>query len=238
MNHLRIKVCPQPGHCPGLYIPTNVPPDHPEFGQSLPCACTRRRQATDLLRALPAGLRHMTFDAFQPADAAARGALDLVREFASDPWRDKYFLTLVGPNQRGKTHLAAALVNTLLVSGEPAFFENVPALLDQLRGGYGDDKFYAVFLRVKTAAVLVLDDLGAEQQGGGGGEYGVTWAQDKLYQIVDHRVVHRLPTLVTTNLTRAQLPDRLATRLWNGRYAIVKAVSGVSVETNRSAARP
>ena len=32
---LRIKVCPQPGSCPGLYIPTNVPPERGLIGRAI-----------------------------------------------------------------------------------------------------------------------------------------------------------------------------------------------------------
>ena len=46
MKPLRILSCPEPDHCAGYYIATNAPPDHPQAGQLLPCACTRRTQAS------------------------------------------------------------------------------------------------------------------------------------------------------------------------------------------------
>ena len=49
-----------------------------------------------------------------------------------------------------------------------------------------------------------------------------------MYQIVDQRVLHELPTIITTNLTRKMLSPRIAARLWNGRYAIVVAIAGAS----------
>ncbi|MBI5566057.1 MAG: ATP-binding protein [Chloroflexi bacterium] len=62
--------------------------------------------------------------------------------------------------QQGKTHLAMAILQALLARGEPAYFENIPALLDRLRGGYDDGQFWHTFDRAKHAPVLVLDDLG------------------------------------------------------------------------------
>ncbi len=150
-------------------------------------------------------------------------------------------MTLIGPNQQGKTHLAMAILQALLDRGEPAYFENVPTLLDRLRGGYDDGQFWRTFDRAKRAPVLVLDDLGAEYGGRSDDPNGVTWAGDKLYQIIDQRMLRELPTIITTNLTRKMLPPRIAARLWNGRYAIVVAIAGtpdrtgVAAETRRSA---
>ena len=224
MKPLRIEVCPNQGHCPGLYLAYHVPKDHPLYGKAVPCACTRQADAERLKRALPSVQQGMTFERFQVSTANQK-ALMAARRFAEDPWGDKPLLTFTGHNQQGKTHLAVAIVNALLTRGEPALVENVPALLDQLRAGYADDEFSARLVRVKDAPVLVLDDLGAEGQSGAGGAYAATWAQDKLYQIIDHRVVQQLPTIVTTNLTRDQLPERVAARLWNARQAVVVAIT-------------
>ncbi len=154
-----------------------------------------------------------------------RAAYDSARQFAADPWTAKYVLTLIDLNQRGKTHLALAIVNALLERGEPAYFENVPVLLDELRGGYEDGGFWQSFDRAKTAPVLVLDDLGAESVGTSRDAASPSWAQDKLYQIVDHRVRYELPTICTTNLTRKLIAPRIAARLWNERYASVRAIA-------------
>jgi len=225
MKPVWIEACPQPGHCPGVYVATQLPADHPQFGKSVPCVCARQAQAAKLQRALPPLLRGMTFERFE-VDDVSRKASQMAQKFAADPWQARPFLTLMGLSQRGKTHLALSIANALLARGEPVYVENVPVLLDQLRGGYEDGRFAATFVRVKSAPILVLDDLGAEGQGNGVGDaYAATWAQDKLYQIIDHRMVQQLPTIVTTNLTHAQLPARVAARLWNPRQAVVVAIA-------------
>lgn len=224
MKPVRIEVCPNPGNCPGMYLAYHIPKDHPLYGKAMSCACVRHAEAGRLKRALPPVQQGMTFERFQPSTANQK-ALTVAQRFAENPWSDKPFLTFTGHNQQGKTHLAVAIVNALLERGEPALVENVPALLDQLRAGYVDGEFGAILARVKNAPVLVLDDLGAESQASAGGAYATTWAQDKLYQIVDRRVVQQLPTIVTTNLTRACLPERVAARLWNPRQAVVVAIN-------------
>jgi len=221
---IRIQTCPGTEHCDGFCIVNNLPPDHPQAGHLIPCACTRAQWANAIQVTLSPTLQRMTFEAFKVNDDN-RDAFNHAYKFAQNPWgQECFFLTMIGPNRIGKTHLAAAIINALLAHGEPAYFENVPALLDDLRSGYQDDSFHDRLRQVKTAQVLVLDDIGAESAGGSKVPYAVTWAHDKLYQIIDHRVINELPTVMTTNLTPDKLPQRIASRLWDQHLSIVVAV--------------
>lgn len=223
-QYVRIPTCLAPGHCDGYYIISNLPPAHPQANRLMPCACTRARQAAIIQAALPPALRQMTFEAFQVNDEN-RTAFNHARKFAQSPWgQNQFFLTLIGPNRKGKTHLAAAILNALLDRGEPALFENVPNLLDDLRNGYSDDSFYHQLERVKNAQVLVLDDLGAESSSSGQ-PFEVSWPHGKLYQVVDHRILHELPTVVTSNLTPDRLPQRIGSRLRDQHFAVMVALS-------------
>jgi len=235
MRPLRIPVCSSPGDCPGFYLPADLPPDHPQANRLVPCACTRSRQARVILADLAPSLRAMTFETFR-TEEGNRAALERAEQFASDPWGQAwYWLVLIGSNGRGKTHLAAAVVNALLERGEPSYFENVPELLDYLRAGYsvqaGED-FERRLTRVKEAPVLVLDDLGAEA--GQSAPFEVSWAQDKVYQILDHRLMEQLPTIVTTNLPLNKLPQRIASRLQDRRAARVIAITTGDKRTLRA----
>jgi DNA replication protein DnaC len=218
---IRITTCPEPRACPGL-VKLDVPSDHPQYGQTLPCLCERRKQAARLLAQWPLAWRNMTFERFQASTSNER-TLERVRRFAADPWASRPLLTLIGPSQVGKTHLALAIINALLVSGEPAHFCSVPDLLDELLRGYADDTYLQRLRMLQQTPILALDDLGAEQTQTGGA-YAVTWAQDKLYQIIAERVQQQRPTVITTNLIRTQLPARLAERMWNPRHGVVVAV--------------
>jgi DNA replication protein DnaC len=53
--------------------------------------------------------------------------------------------------------------------------------------------------------VLVLDDLGTES--------ATSWAQEKLYQIFNHRYNAQLPTVITTNHELEDIPLRLRSRI-------------------------
>jgi len=58
---------------------------------------------------------------------------------------------------------------------------------------------------VKSAPVLVLDDLGTES--------ATPWAREKLYQLLNYRYVSRLPTVITTATAIKSLDPRLESRM-------------------------
>jgi DNA replication protein DnaC len=134
-----------------------------------------------------------------------RTALDGARQFAETP---ENWLVLLGIHGCGKTHLAAAISNTMLKAGRPVFFAVVPELLDHLRSTFSPESkvtYDRVFEAVKTAPLLILDDLGTES--------GTSWAQEKLYQILNYRYNSRLPTVITVAGFLEGIEGRLSSRL-------------------------
>ena len=111
----------------------------------------------------------------------------------------------------GKTHLAAAIANQLSVKGEPVLFVVVPDLLDHLRATFNPAsgvRYDKRFDEVKSAPLLILDDLGTES--------ATSWAREKLYQLFNYRYNARLPTVITTATPIEDLDPRLATRMLDG----------------------
>jgi len=126
-------------------------------------------------------------------------------KFAQEP-RD--WLVIAGATGRGKTRLAAAVGNFCREAGTPVLFLIVPDLLDRLRASFNpqDSKaFDEVFEQVRTAPLLILDDLGSHS--------GTPWAEEKLFQLINYRYNACLPTVITTNLAVSGLEPRLASRL-------------------------
>jgi DNA replication protein DnaC len=104
--------------------------------------------------------------------------------------------------------LAAAIANARLVAGQPIMFVNAPDLLDHLRATFGpgsEVSYDALFDRVRNIPLLVIDDLGAESP--------TLWAQEKLYQIFNHRYNAQLPTVITSNVELERIEPRLRSRL-------------------------
>ena len=167
---------------------------------------------------LPEEMRQrMTFDRFDPRGGStasrkdqeslhrAKGAAEI---FASDP---EGWLLFTGPRGSGKTHLAVAIAGESLRRGQPVFFAFVPSLLDHLRSTFSPDSpigYDELFEQLKTAPLLILDDLGAESS--------TAWAEDKLYQIIVHRHEARLPTVITNAFSIEELEEakpQIASRL-------------------------
>jgi DNA replication protein DnaC len=117
-------------------------------------------------------------------------------------------LYLCGDVGTGKTHLAVAVMNELMRKQVPALFVTVP--------GRDLDEWMET---VKTADLLVLDDLGAEKP--------TAWVQERIFVIVNHRYREALPTIFTSNIgpkdLAAQLGERTASR-------IVAMTEGIELE--------
>ena len=114
----------------------------------------------------------------------------------------------MGVNGCGKTHLAASIVNHRYELKEPAIFIEVSEILEHLRKTYNPDSkisYDQLFEAVKNAPLLILDDFG---------EHSTTaWAQEKIFQIMNHRYINQLPTVVTSNMLINDFEGRIRSRL-------------------------
>ena len=159
----------------------------------------------------------MTFASFDPngnqnASQKDRDILAFAKEAAEDFARSpEGWLLLTGQRGCGKTHLAVAIGGESLRQGRDVFFAFVPSLLDHLRATFSPDSpigYDELFEQVKTAPLLILDDLGAESS--------TVWAKEKLYQIVVERHESRLPTVITSAFNLDELEEaepRVGSRL-------------------------
>jgi DNA replication protein DnaC len=205
--------------CHGLgYVSEDVPVGHPRFGKAVPCTCRldeiQSAQADRLRRLSSLGaLAAKRFDNFLPEGhtpereqrQSLRRAYEQCLAFAEEP---RGWLLLHGGYGCGKTHLAAAIANDCLARGLLAIFVNTPDLLDHLRSTFSptsEVQYDELFEQVRTASLLILDDLGAESP--------TAWAQEKLYQILNYRYNEHLPTVVTSNLDLVRIEPRIRSRL-------------------------
>ena len=213
---------PEGGKCPichdAGYLRLDVGPGHPRFGQAVPCTCkileVEQTRLQDLRSASNLGLlTRMTFESFVPDGHALnrqmqenlRGAFRHALDFAQNP---QGWLILKGSYGCGKTHLAAAIANHQVGLGRPVLFVVVPDLLDHLRAAFAPDSsvsFDQRFEAVRSAPLLIMDDLGTQSS--------TSWAQEKLYQILNYRYNAQLPTVITTNSELEDLDARLRSRV-------------------------
>ncbi len=208
--------CP---HCAGLgYVVPDVPPVHPSFGHAIPCTCRAQDRATERLNKLQklsqlGALQACTFEAFLPSGHGLTETKQLNLRIAYDRALDyakeaQGWLIFKGGYGCGKTHLAAAVANYRISLGHPVLFINTPDLLDHLRAAYSptaETKYDTLFDQVRNAPLLILDDLGTQSN--------TDWAQEKLYQIFNHRYNARLPTIVTMNEELEAIDIRVRSRM-------------------------
>jgi DNA replication protein DnaC len=207
--------------------------DDPEFGKATPCDCVRAETPESKLVRLQrysslGPLTRLTFDnliehgrSTNPRDRELfRGLVEDARAFAERP---EGWLLIHGSSGAGKTHVGAAIANRCIERGQPALFVVVPDLLDHLRAAYRPDSemgYDALLEQVRVAPVLILDDLGTQSS--------TAWAQEKLFQILNHRYNTQLPTVVTTNLSLDRIDERLRMRLTDPAIARVYYVEAAA----------
>jgi len=166
-------------------------------------------------------LRNMTFENFDwkrvnlPLEQRQNLAevFNLARDFAKSP---DGWLILQGVNGCGKTHLAAAIANEHLRAGKPVLFVVVPDFLDHLRSTFSPDSkvsYDQLFESVKNTPLLILDDFGEQST--------TPWAQEKLYQVINHRYNARLATVITTGCSLDEIESRISSRLVDPKISLI-----------------
>ncbi len=149
----------------------------------------------------------------EDAQASLEKAFRAALEFSERP---QGWLTFIGGHGSGKTHLAAGIANARASRGSAPLFFTVADLLDLLRNTLGEGKSFRydeLFERVRSAQLLILDDLPSGE--------GSSWGQEKLYQLLNHRYNAVLPTVITSALRLDEIDERIASRLLDSKVGEV-----------------
>jgi len=158
-------------------------------------------------------LKGLTFDNFQKRGRVGLGGLqgdslenayNQAQIFAE---RQQGWLLITGRYGCGKTHLAAAIANHAIEAGVSTLFLTVPDLLDWLRYAYSgvEMSFEDRFQEIRNIPLLILDDFGTQN--------ATAWAQEKIFQIMNHRYVNQLATVITSNMPINDLEGRIRSRV-------------------------
>ncbi len=104
----------------------------------------------------------------------------------------------------------------------------MPDFLDHLRSSFSPDSkisYDQLFESVKNAPLLVLDDFGKQTT--------TPWAQEKLYQVINHRYNAQLPTVITTNCSLDELDAPIISRFVDPQWSIVFNITAPNYSSGR-----
>lgn len=220
---------PDGPHCPDCggagYYKEAVPYGHPHFAQIFPCRCkiaervahadARRDETLVRLRQEMGKLAECTFAIEIPAEYTPeeqrqlRRARDIAQRYATEP---RGWLYLYGPTGVAKSHLAAAVANSYALAGWRVAYATVPALLRFVRSGFRDNSADERVQALMLVDLLMLDDLGTEYHAPSQ-DGRLDHANATLFEILDARCTYARPTVITSNMARADHEPRLASRI-------------------------
>jgi DNA replication protein DnaC len=177
-------------------------------GKAYQCRCVLERR---IAHKLPARYRGAQL---KDLDPKIRG---LVTEWFKNP-NDGLLIT--GPVGTGKTHLAAAILRHAMLTGfcrryppsgpfdTEVLFRRCAEFFLEIRSTYGDSSNRTELGVVSETAgprLLILDDLGAGKAD--------DFERRAILEVLDRRLNNMLPTVVTSNLGRAEIALRIDERV-------------------------
>ena len=196
----------------------------------MPCPCRRPQRFKKLLAAarIPRRYADCSFETFKTKPGTAQDhAMLLAQSLVSEYPAVERGLLFMGPAGVGKTHLAVALIRSLIDKGFAGVFCEFGALLKEIQDSYNPiskSSEMKVLAPIYQTDVIVLDELGATVP--------TDWVRDTMYQIINKRYNDNKLTIFTTNYfdERAQsektqlLEDRIGVRLRSRLYEMCTKV--------------
>ncbi|MFL2804325.1 MAG: ATP-binding protein [Dehalococcoidia bacterium] len=201
------------------WLTSTVPIWHENFGDLIVCpSCKKSNQNPDIIKkriefSNLVEMSHLTFEKINTSGNLEgednvkkfREALKVSKKYAQNP---SGWLTIQGPNGSGKTYLAAAVGNQCIQNGNSVLFMFFPDLLDRFRSAFQntDSFIYDDFIdQVRNYPILILDGISTSNN--------TPWASEKILQILNHRNLKNLPTVITTSENIYNLDPYLQSRL-------------------------
>lgn len=201
-----------------------------------PCRCKSTDRRTQLMESarIPKRYDGCSFDTYHPQGKpnslnfhAQASALIAAKHLVDEYPNLEIGMLFIGPCGVGKTHLATAIIASLIYrKGVPCLFYDFRDLLKEIQDSYNpisQNSELRVLAPVYEAEVLVLDELGASKP--------TDWVRDTMTQIINKRYNEKKITIFTTNYldevtspSEETLTDRVGMRLRSRLHEMCKVI--------------
>ena len=100
-------------------------------------------------------------------------------------------LIFIGDTWRGKSYAAGCIANELLKRMLSVRFVRMVDVVSYMQRCYGDE-LEKYFKHLMSPELLIIDDLGVERD--------TAFAQECVYEVIEHRIATGKPMIITTNI--------------------------------------
>lgn len=159
------------------------------------CSASSKQESMVLEAGIPpkfVGCTASNFFAKKPEEESAKLAVMSWYNSFGTPNETKQGMFIYGSVGTGKTHLASVslmgLINNKTVQ---PLFVSVPEFIREL-SNFDNWERTNIYYEARDSEVLCLDDLGAET--------AKDWSRQVIFDLINHRYAHNLPTIITSNL--------------------------------------
>ena len=172
------------------------------------CKCMAMRYT--IARMKRSGLQNIitecTFDKYEEIDPWHTSLKKRAKEYAVNP---SGWFFMGGQSGAGKSHLCTAICRAFLLRGERLQYMMWVDDAAKLKGIVNEgDEYVREVDRFKKSPVLYIDDLFKVQNDNGQNRQKPTAADVRLaFEIINYRVVSKLPTIISSEFTLAELVD-------------------------------
>lgn len=157
---------------------------------------------------VPPRLRRYTLDSYLALPGANAALVERLRRWQ----RTRAWLLFSGPAGTCKTGLSFALLAEALAAGRSGLYVTMPDFLERIRltyrrDGEGEPDASDVLASAAEVDVLLADDIGKAPL--------TPWGLEKVFTLVNRRDTYERQTIVTTNLTLAELEEHVGSATYD-----------------------
>lgn len=160
---------------------------------------------------IPSRFQERNFSNYRAETLETQRALKIVKKYA-DNFEDRLAhgggLILCGKPGTGKTHLATAIANQVILTGRSVVFTSVMRAIRSVKDTYRKDSEFneqQAINKYLLPQLLIIDEVGVQ--------FGSDTEKMILFEILNGRYECTLPTILISNLPEKELADYIGERI-------------------------